>query len=102
MPADLEDVELLDDVESADEEEAEFLPGELCPVDATNDRVEITDDEDEDGLTAEEKENCLKGLANKASQRDLTSRRLEVRDAWKARYFYRGNQYLLATKGGSW
>src|SRR5208282_4046896 len=52
--------------------------------------------------SAEEKKKCLQNLANKASQRDLTSRRLEVRDAWKARYFYRGNQYLLASKSGAW
>src|SRR6266849_6241986 len=86
--------------ETAGDEETELLPGELCPIDATNDRVEIEDD-DEFG-TIEEKENCLKGLANKASQRDLTSRRLEVRDAWKARYFYRGNQYLLPQRNGAW
>jgi len=85
--------------ETSEQEEEEFLPGELCPIDATNDRVELVDD---DFGTVEEKENCLKGLANKASQRDLTSRRLEVRDAWKARYFYRGNQYLLPARNGAW
>jgi hypothetical protein len=99
-----EELETLDEElnETGEQEEAEFLPGELCAIDATNDRVEIEDDESEDGLTADEKENCLQGLANKTSQRDLTSRRLEVRDAWKARYFYRGNQYLLPTRNGAW
>src|SRR5271163_2198456 len=105
MPA---NTALLDDEEVAQEEQEQFLPGELCAVDATNDRVEIADDhfddgeDDSNGLTADEKKRCLQGLANKASQRDLTSRRLEVRDAWKARYFYRGNQYLLPAKNGSW
>lgn len=99
MPVDLEDANLLDMPEDVEEQ---FLPGELCPIDATNDRVEIEDDEGLNGLTKAEKEECLKKLSNVASQRDLTSRRLEIRDAWKARYFYRGNQYLLETKQGAW
>lgn len=99
-----EDAEVLDQVEEQEGAETpddlqEFLPGELCPIDATNDRVDL---EEEDGFTLEEKEGCLKKLADKASQRDLTSRRLEVRDAWKARYFYRGNQYLLPARNGAW
>lgn len=90
--------------ESAGEEEAEFLPGELCPVDATNARVAIEDDppDQPNGLTKLEKIGCLQKLASKAAQRDLTSRRMEIRDAWKARYFYRGNQYLLPGKNGAW
>lgn len=88
------------DAQGTPEDLDEFLPGELCPIDATNDRVDL--DDDSDGFTHEEKVNCLRGLADKTSQRDLTSRRLEVRDAWKARYFYRGNQYLLPMKNGTW
>jgi hypothetical protein len=100
MPTDDLIAEQQDEQQESDgQEQAEFLPGELCAVDATNDRVELDDD---DQFTREEKEGCLKKLANRASQRDLTSRRLEVRDAWKARYFYRGNQYLLPAKNGSW
>lgn len=87
--------------ESAEEEQAEFLPGELCPVDATNDRVDL-EEEDESGFTQAEKEAILADLASKAAQRDLTSYRLEIRDCWKARYFYRGNQYLLPGKNGAW
>jgi len=99
----VEELDLTDELnESGNQEEREFLPGELCPVDATNDRVQLDSEPGEDGLTKEDKENCLAGLADKASQRDLTSRRLEIRDAWKARYFYRGNQYLLSTRGGAW
>jgi len=101
-----EDLELEDEQQDAEgepeeQEEAEFLPGELCPVDAVLPENVIDLDDDEQ-FTREEKEGCLKKLANRASQRDLTSRRLEVRDAWKARYFYRGNQYLLPGKNGSW
>src|SRR6266852_4881868 len=98
MPVDVETSEE-EQFETADQEELELLPGELCPIDATNARVELEDDEF--GSKAE-KEACLQMLANRAAQRDLTSRRLEVRDAWKARYFYRGNQYLLPGKNGSW
>lgn len=73
----------------------EFAPGELCPVDATDDRIDL-DDLEEDQLA------CLEQLAKRASDRDQTSYRIEVRDAWKERYYYRGNQRLLAGKNGSW
>lgn len=76
-----------------------FEPGELCPIDATDDRVTLEDDE---FGTVEEKEACLLELAKAAAKRDLTSGRLEVRDAWKARYFYRGNQELLLGRNGAW
>src|SRR6267142_878016 len=90
--------------ETGEQEEDEFLPGELCPVDATNARVELEDDPPDtpNGLTRLEKIGLLQRLASKAAQRDLTSRRMEIRDAWKARYFYRGNQYLLPGKNGAW
>jgi hypothetical protein len=85
--------------ETIDEELDEFLPGELCPVDAVaeEDLVDLEED-DTSGFTPEEKAGILSSLVSKAAQRDLTSYRLEVRDAWKARYFYRGNQYLLPGK----
>ena len=89
--------------EDDEEEQEEFEPGELCEVDAVTeeDRVDL-DEEDDSGFSREDKEGILKTLANKASQRDLTSYRMEVRDAWKARYFWRGNQYLLPGKNGAW
>jgi hypothetical protein len=89
--------------ESSDEEQDEFLPGELCAVDAVReeDQVDLSE-EDESGFTEEEKEAILSDLCNKACQRDLTSYRLEIRDCWKARYFWRGNQYLLPGKNGAW
>jgi hypothetical protein len=70
----------------------QFQPGELVATDATDTKVEVPED-----MKA-----VLKGLASKVSQRDLVSRRLEVRDAWKARYFYRGNQHLFNGPKGSW
>src|SRR6516164_8044998 len=89
--------------ETTKEEVDEFQPGELCPVDAVadEDRVDLSE-EDESGLSEEEKEHILADLADKAAQRDLTSYRLEIRDAWKARYFYRGNQFLLPGRNGAW
>src|SRR6266436_678519 len=81
--------------ESPEDEFLEEMAGELCPVDVTDGRIDL------DELTDEQK-NALKELANQANQRDLTSYRLEVRDAWKQRYFDRGNQYLLPGKNGAW
>src|SRR5258708_7045799 len=82
----------------AEELEDEFLeaqPGELCPVDATDGRIDLND-------LDEEQRECLRDLGKEASQRDLTSYRLEVRDVWKQRYFDRGSQYLLPGKNGAW
>lgn len=76
-------------------EQEEFLPGELCAVDATNGRIDL------DELN-EKQTGCFKHLAGEAAKRDTTSYRIEVRDAWKQRYFYRGNQYLLLSKSGAW
>ena len=76
----------------AEEQVQQFQPGELVATDATDSRVEV----------AEERKPVLKGLASKVAQRDLVSRRLEVRDAWKARYFDRGNQHLFNGPKGSW
>lgn len=89
--------------ETTEEEVDEFKPGELCPVDAVTDedRVDL-DEDDPSGFSREDKEGILSDLCNKAAQRDLTSYRLEIRDAWKARYFWRGNQYLLPGRNGAW
>lgn len=98
MPTDLleKPAAAVDDV--ADEfgqELPEYKDGELCPVDASDDRIDLDD-------LDEEQKSCLSSLSKAASQRDNTSYRVEVRDAWKQRYFYRGNQYLLSGKNGSW
>jgi hypothetical protein len=96
---------LLDDEEQESEDveelEDESVPGELCPVDASHDRIDLSEDDGSD-FTEKEKEGILSNLLEKAAQRDLTSYRLEIRDCWKARYFYRGNQYLLPGKNGAW
>lgn len=95
--------EITQNEQDLEEQVERFQPGEICAVDATNDRVEISDDEDqENGFTAEEKKGCLSALASKVAQRDLVSYRDEVKDAWKARYFWRGNQHLLAGPKGQW
>jgi uncharacterized coiled-coil protein SlyX len=89
--------------EGIEEEIEEFAPGELCAVDAVTeeDKVDL-EEEDDSGFSQEEKEGILAELCNAATQRDLTSYRLEVRDAWKARYFWRGNQFLLPGRNGAW
>ena len=93
---------LTDEQLPPDDAEQQYAPGQLCPADATNDRVELDDDGGEDGLTADDKETCLKSLASKISQRDMVSYRSEVRDAWKQRFFGRGNQKLTSGPKGVW
>lgn len=78
------------DTEQQVQEEQNFQPGELCAVEATNARIELPDDDQK-----EARENCVKGLFSKVAQRDMVSRRAEIRAAWKARYFDRGNQHIL-------
>jgi hypothetical protein len=41
-------------------------------------------------------------IFNKVCVRDLVSRRMEVRDAWEQRYFWRGHQYLDEGAYGQW
>lgn len=84
--------------ETQDQQEQQFQPGELCATDATNAKVEIPDDDEQ----AQQKRNCIKALCSKVAQRDLVSRRLQVRDAWKQRYYGRGNQHLLPGPKGTW
>jgi hypothetical protein len=79
------------------EEASQFAPGELCPMDATDAKIELVDDE---AGTVEEKETCIKNLSNKSSQRDLTSRRIQIRDVWKNRLFWQGKQRILPYRGG--
>jgi hypothetical protein len=86
------------DGDELEQEEQTFQPGELCAVDASNARVEIPDEDEE----VESKRSCIKQLCSKVAQRDLVSRRLEVRDTWKSRYFWRGNQHLLPGPKGTW
>src|ERR1039458_3762878 len=79
------------------EEAAQFAPGELCPMDATDAKIELSDDE---AGTVEEKETCIKNLATKSSQRDMTSRRIQIRDVWKNRLFWQGKQRILPYRCG--
>jgi hypothetical protein len=79
------------DGDELEQEERQFQPGELCAEEATNARVEL---DPKDPQTTK-REGCLKNLFTKVAQRDLVSRRREIREAWKARYFYRGVQHLL-------
>jgi len=52
---------------------------------------------------SDELEKAFENLVfNKVCVRDLVSRRMEVRDAWEQRYFWRGNQYLDEGAYGQW
>ena len=44
----------------------------------------------------------LLALANIVGEKDIAARRWEVQQAWEARLFYRGYQYLIPRKGGGW
>jgi hypothetical protein len=71
----------------------DIQPGELGPWDySAKDAVELT----------EEEQNTITGLCELASQRDMAARRWEVEQAWEARLFDRGYQFLLPRKGGGW
>lgn len=52
-------------------------------------------------LTDEEKL-AVRGLIQACAKRDTAARRMEVEQAWEARLFKRGYQYLLPRKGGGW
>jgi hypothetical protein len=101
MPVAEEDLQLRnqpiekEDTQDLEDEFLEAMPGELCPIDATDGRIDLNE-------LDEEQRECLRDLGKEASQRDLTSYRLEVRDVWKQRYFDRGSQYLLPGKNGAW
>src|ERR1017187_981609 len=92
-----EEKDLTADEQENVEEASQFAPGELCPMDATDEKIEIVDDQ---AGTVEEKETCIKNLATKSSQRDMTSRRIQIRDVWKNRLFWQGKQRILPYRGG--
>ena len=52
-------------------------------------------------LTDEEKA-AVKKLIRECAKRDTAARRMEVEQAWEARLFKRGYQYLLPRRGGGW
>jgi probable phosphoglycerate mutase len=83
-----------DDPEETDEpSELKFEPGELAPHAASPfPNAELS----------EKAKNELKYLCDLASKKDLAARRWEVNQAWEARLFSRGYQYLWPRKNGGW
>jgi broad specificity phosphatase PhoE len=75
--------------------ETTFDPGELAPHWASP-YPNVLDDLSD----AAQKE--LKRLCDIVGNKDIAARRWEVEQAWEARLFYRGYQYLLPRKGGGW
>jgi hypothetical protein len=51
---------------------------------------------------SEEEKNAIKTLIRNCAKRDTAARRMEVEQAWEARLFKRGYQYLLPRRGGGW
>jgi hypothetical protein len=67
--------------------------GELGPFDySAQPFLELSDDE----------KNAIKSLIRDCAKRDTAARRMEVEQAWEARLFKRGYQYLLPRRGGGW
>lgn len=51
---------------------------------------------------SDEEKNAVRKLIRDCSKRDTAARRMEVEQAWEARLFKRGYQYLLPRRGGGW
>src|SRR5487761_2511968 len=73
--------------------ELKFEPGELAPwADSPYPPAELSTEE----------ENHIKELCRKVGNSDIAARRWEVEQAWEARLFDRGYQYLVYRRGGGW
>lgn len=51
---------------------------------------------------SEEEQNAVGKLVRDCAKRNTAARRMEVEQAWEARLFKRGYQYLLPRRGGGW
>jgi len=75
------------------EPEQDLKLGQLGPFDYSAEPfLELSDEE----------KNAVKKLIRDCSKRDTAARRMEVEQAWEARLFKRGYQYLLPRRGGGW
>lgn len=77
--------------ETVETEELHFAPGEI----AAHWYSPNTEADCSDALKKQ-----LKSLCDKVGNKDISARRFEVEQAWEARLFARGYQYLLPRKGG--
>lgn len=75
--------------------ENQFDPGELAPH-WDSAYPNVIDELSERAVLA------LKHLCDLVGNKDIAARRWEVVQAWEARLFYRGYQYILPRKGGGW
>ncbi len=79
-----------DDSGSADQD---LKLGELGPFDfSAQPFLELSDEE----------KAAIRTLITNCAKRDTAARRMEVEQAWEARLFKRGYQYLMPRKGGGW
>ena len=71
----------------------QFDPGELAPFWASpHEPAQLSDDA----------EKQLRALCDLVGNKDVAARRWEVEQAWEARLYDHGYQYLLPRKGGGW
>ena len=89
--------------EDLKEEQVEFTPapGTLTACDVHSGPCYTEDPTSEFSLTTQEKRALLE-LATIAAQTDTAARRVQVEQAWEARWFLRGYQHLLPKRGGGW
>ena len=73
--------------------ELDFDPGEIAPCWASP---------YPDAELTEEEEKALDALVDQIGNMDVAARRFEVEQAWMARLFDRGYQYLFPRRGGGW
>ena len=84
--------EINEPTEGAESDE-DLKLGELGPFDYSDQPfLELSDEE----------KLALRKLVQDCAKRDTAARRMEVEQAWEARLFKRGYQYLLPRQGGGW
>src|SRR5690348_5921825 len=94
-PFDMDPEKTGHDEESEPKPETQFDPGGLAPHWASPYPNVVKE-------LSEEANNELKRLCDIVGNKDIAAHRWEVEQAWEARLFYRGYQYLLPRKGGGW
>lgn len=93
MPAEESTVDTAEEQDTAEAPEQDLKLGELGPFDySTEPFLDLSDEEKKE----------IRTLVTNCSKRDTAARRMEVEQAWEARLFKRGYQYLLPRKGGGW
>lgn len=75
---------------------------EQKPPQEEADGGESSEEQDDSAEPSEELQAAFEKTKNDCNSRDLVARRMEVRDDWQQRYFWRGHQYLTPGPYGQW